>query len=265
MSELVITEIWIYPVKSLGGIQLHSAKVLPKGLEHDRRWMLIDGGNQFMTQRTFPAMALFRLLYESGKFSIRHGNQVIGLPLSHGNTRITATIWDDTVDVYEVSPAHSEWFSEILGMDCRLVSFPEENARPVDPRYSIHHEQVSLADAYPLLIIGQSSLDNLNQRLREPLPMNRFRPNLVFKGGEPYEEDSWKEFRVGLNRFAAVKPCARCVVTTVDQETAIKGKEPLATLSSYRRKDNNVYFGQNLLPLDHFEISTGDQIVLEQE
>ena len=265
MSGLLLTEIWIYPVKSLGGIQLLSAKVLPKGLEHDRRWMLIDANNQCMTQRVFPVMALFKLSLDSGRFSIRYKDQVKELPFSYENTQITATIWKNTVVVYEVSRLHSEWFSEILGIDCRLVSFPEENTRPVDPLFSIHDEQVSLADGYPLLIIGQSSLDDLNRRLPEPLPMNRFRPNLVFEGGEPNEEDNWKKFRVGQNRFAAVKPCARCVLTTVDQETAIKGKEPLAILSTYRKIDYNVYFGQNLLALDHLEISTGDEIVLEQD
>ena len=117
--------------------------------------------------------------------------------------------------------------------------------------------------AYPVLIIGQSSLDDLNQRMKEPLPMNRFRPNIVFTGGEPYEEDGWKNFRIGQNRFVGVKPCSRCVLTTVNQDTGKKGIEPLATLSTYRMRNNKVYFGQNLIPLDHNEIAEGDEIVLE--
>jgi uncharacterized protein YcbX len=263
MGKRIVSEIWIYPVKSLGGIRLPSAKVLPKGLEHDRRWMLIDVENNFMTQRVYSQMALFKIEYQTGNFSIRHSNQLIDLPFQSESDPISAQVWDDRVEVYEVSPQHSEWFSQIIGMNCRLVSFPENNTRPVDPRYSINNEQVSLADGYPCLIIGQSSLDDLNQRMKEPLPMNRFRPNIVFTGGEPYEEDEWKNFRIGQNRFFGVKPCSRCVLTTVNQDTGIKGIEPLATLATYRTRDNKVYFGQNLIPLDHNEINEGDEIEME--
>jgi uncharacterized protein YcbX len=258
-----VSEIWIYPVKSLGGIRLSSAKVLPKGLEHDRRWMLIDGDNKFMTQRIYPMMALFKLSFVSGNFMIRHSDQSIDLPFSHDDNLITAIVWDDTVEVYEVSRKHSNWFSSILGINCRLVSFPEDNPRSVDPLFSINDDHVSLADGYPLLIIGEQSLNDLNQRLEEPAPMNRFRPNIVFSGGEAYEEDNWKNFRINRNRFAAVKLCARCVLTTVNQDTGEKGTEPLATLSTYRKQDNKVYFGQNLLAVDYGEIAEGDEIVLE--
>ena len=121
---------------------------------------------------------------------------------------------------------------------------------------------VSLADGYPLLIIGESSLADLNKRLAFPLPMNRFRPNLVFRGGEPYEEDIWRNFTVGRNRFVGVKPCARCVLTTVDQDTGKKGIEPLLTLAKYRKRDGGVYFGQNVIALDNYEIKEGDGITL---
>jgi uncharacterized protein len=263
MKKRKISEIWIYPVKSLGGIRLQSAKVLPKGLEHDRRWMLIDSDNKFMTQRVYPQMALFKLNYELGNFIVHHSDQLIDLPFQSERDPISAQVWDDAVEVYEVSRRHSGWFSQIMRMNCKLVSFPENNARPVDPRYAINNDQVSLADSYPALIIGQSSLDDLNQRLHEPLPMNRFRPNIIFAGGEPYEEDGWKNFRIGQNRFVGVKPCSRCVLTTVNQDTGVKGIEPLATLSTYRMRDNKVYFGQNLIPIDHNEIAEGDEIVLE--
>ena len=129
--------------------------------------------------------------------------------------------------------------------------------------YKINDENVSLADGFPLMIIGMASLDDLNHRLKVPLPMNRFRPNLIFTGGEAYEEDGWKNFTVGKNRFAGVKPCARCVTTTVNQETGEKGMEPLVTLSKYRKKDNQVYFGQNVLAIDKNEIHEGDEIVLQ--
>jgi uncharacterized protein YcbX len=175
---------------------------------------------------------------------------------------IHATIWNDAVDTVEVDPRISEWFSAHLNFNCRLVSFPEINPRAVDPLYKVNDEHVSLADAYPFLIIGQSSLDDVNTRLDHKLPMNRFRPNFVFTGGAPYEEDSWRNFSIGNNRFVGVKPCARCALTTVNQDTAEKGIEPLATLSTYRKKESKVLFGQNLVAIDNLTVSEGDVITL---
>ncbi|MBL7740506.1 MAG: MOSC domain-containing protein [Chitinophagaceae bacterium] len=263
MEKLKISEIWIYPVKSLGGIRMSYSRVFPKGLEYDRRWMLIEDTGKFMTQRMYPEMSLFKAKYHSGSFSIHYNNESIQLPFTSIDSSLTAQIWNDEVTVHEVSREHSVWFSERLKQECKLVSFPENNPRPVDRNYAVNNDQVSLADAYPLLIIGQSSLDDLNQRLTVPVPMNRFRPNIVFTDGEPYIEDGWKYFRAGKNRFAAVKPCSRCVLTTIDQESGAKGYEPLSTLSVYRMKDNKVYFGQNVIPLNYHEITEGDEIVPE--
>ena len=268
MAGLRLSEIWIYPIKSIGGIRLKSARVFDKGLEFDRRWMLIDRDNDFMSQRIYPKMALFKWSTDLGQWSINYKTDSIifpfnlSIPLS-SDTSIKSIIWDDTVEVFEVGREYSTWFSDHLGIECKLVSFPEKNSRPVDQDYQINHEHVSLADAYPLLLIGDQSLADLNSRLEEPVPMNRFRPNLVVSGGEPYEEDRWKNFQVGRNNFAAVKLCARCVLTTVNQDTGEKGIEPLATLSKYRKRDNKVLFGQNLVPIDHFEIHEGDEIILK--
>jgi hypothetical protein len=263
VKKLMLTEIWIYPIKSLGGIRLKSAKVLEKGLQHDRRWMLIDESATFMTQRIHTQMALFKVEANEDTLKITFENDTVFLPFSYLaiQTPIQATVWDDTVTVFEVSLSLSEWFSSKLNIKCKLVSFPEENSRPVEAAYKINNEQVSLADGYPFLIIGQASLDDLNKRLKEPLPINRFRPNFVFVGGEPYEEDEWRNFKIGKNSFAGVKPCARCVLTTVNQETATKGIEPLATLATYRKRGNKIYFGQNVLAIDHYEIYEGDEIV----
>jgi len=275
MAALRLSEIWIYPVKSLGGIRVKSARVLEKGLEYDRRWMLIDRDHDFMTQRIYPKMALFKLQIQSrwsrwlsggrSGFKITHGKDSINLSFNHSAIAkpINAVIWDDKVEVYEVNKDYSLWFSKRLGIECKLVSFPENHARPVDPQYQINRENVSLADAYPLLMIGEQSLADLNTRLADPVPMNRFRPNLVVSGSQAYEEDGWRNFSVGKNKFAAVKPCARCVLTTVNQDTGEKGAEPLATLSKYRKKDNKVLFGQNLIAINHGKIYEGDEIILE--
>ena len=263
MNKKIISEIWIYPIKSLGGIRVSSAQVMEKGIEYDRRWMVIDKQGIFMTQRDHPALALFKTSINEKGIVIRHSGEEIIIPFQITGPIINAVIWQDRVDVYEADEQFNNWVSEKLKLECRLVYFPENNPRPVDPVYAVNNEHVGLADAYPLLIIGQSSLDDLNSRMQTPLLMNRFRPNLVFTGGDPFEEDGWKNFKTGECKFAAVKPCARCVTTTVNQDSGEKGIEPLATLATYRRRDNYVYFGQNLLVLRTGTIAEGDEIILE--
>ncbi len=243
-------------------MRVKSAQVFEKGLQYDRRWMLIDEFGMFMTQRVYNEMALFKVEVKDKALKIIFERDSIFLSFDYQviQTPIQATVWDDTITTFEVSKPLSQWFSKRLNKQCRLVSFPEENPRAVDANYKINSEQVSLADAYPFLIVGQSSLDDLNLRLKEPLPINRFRPNFVFSGGEPYEEDQWRNFKIGKNSFVGVKPCSRCVLTTVNQETGIKGVEPLATLATYRKNMNKIYFGQNVLAIDHYEIHEGDEI-----
>ncbi len=164
----------------------------------------------------------------------------------------------------EVSAEANAWFSRLLELNCRLVFMPPDVHRPVDSKYAHAQEPVSFADSYPYLLIGQESLRNLNMRLTEPVPMNRFRPNLVFSGGEAFSEDTWQKFRIGNQSFEAVKPCARCVLTTIDQQTAEKGPEPLRTLATYRLKNNKVLFGQNVLPRsDARYIQVGDRIEVD--
>ncbi len=264
MPVKLLSEIWIYPLKSLGGIRLRSSRVLEKGLQYDRRWMLVDEDGKFMTQRVFPNMALFSTRLKDQALEVAHDNDSILIPLDRAETgaSLMTTIWDDAVITQEVSPAISGWFTDHIGINCKLVSFPESNPRPVDPDFAPKPGHVSLADGYPLLIIGQASLDDLNKRLADPVPMNRFRPNLVFTGGEPYEEDGWKKFAIGKNRFEGIKPCGRCTLTTVDQKTGTKGIEPLATLAGYRKVNGEVKFGQNLITIDHDKIKEGDEITL---
>lgn len=269
MKELTLSEIWIYPIKSLGGIRLNTAKVFEKGLALDRRWMLIDEHEGFMTQRFFPKMALLKVTVDGNNIVVTdHDPKAAKASISFEidqvpvGPQITTKVWDDTVEVIELDPALSEWFSQRLDKKSQLVAFPEKNSRPVDAKYKINDEHVSLADAYPFLIIGQSSLDDLNSRMNEALPMNRFRPNFVFTGGEPFEEDKWREFTIGQNKFAGVKPCARCVLTTINQDTAEKGIEPLVALSKYRKNENKILFGQNVIAIDHKTVSVGDKITV---
>lgn len=268
MNPLTLSEIWIYPVKSLGGIRLETATVRRKGLQFDRRWMLIDANGVALTQRVHPEMALFKPSIADDQMAMEYrkpghavSTAVVRLSFQPRGPAIRAHVWEDQVDVHEVDPAISEWFSDLLNIHCRLVAFPEQNPRPVDTRYSIADEHLSLADAYPFMTIGQKSLDDLNGRLAEPVPMNRFRPNFVFTGGNAFAEDTWKDISIGSLRFVAVKKCDRCVLTTVDQETGMKGTEPLKTLSGYRKAGNKVYFGQNMVALDEGSLSVGQRII----
>jgi uncharacterized protein len=267
MSKLTLSEIWIYPIKSLAGIRLQHAIVKQKGLAYDRRWMLVDESGRFLTQREHPEMSQFHLAMGRGQLTILNSvsAQSIVLELEGRNSgeSMPVIIWDDQVEAIEVRQDYSRWFSDQLKIKCKLVFFPETNTRPVDPEYAIQNEHVSLADGYPFLIIGQASLDDLNKRLKEPIPMNRFRPNFVFTGGMPYEEDSWKKFSIGKNRFVGVKPCGRCVLPNVNQQTGLKGLEPLATLATYRKTGSKIFFGQNLVAIDYGEVHEGDEIALE--
>jgi uncharacterized protein YcbX len=271
MNPLILSEIWIYPIKSLGGVQLDKAEVLRKGLQWDRRWMLVDDHSVFLTQREHPQMALFKLTIRENRITITFRRNKTDVTASTSfivtvtrGKELRAKIWNDEVTVIEVDPGISEWFSHHLGIICKLVAFPEENPRLVDERYNINTDHVSLADGYPFMIIGQSSLDDLNTRLTEPLPMNRFRPNFVFTGGSAYEEDRWKKVFIGDNAFVAVKKCARCPIPTVDQDTAEKGQDPLRTLALYRNEGHNIYFGQNLVVLQEGIVAAGDLLLPEK-
>lgn len=244
---------------------MKDAAVLNKGLQYDRRYMLVDENNQFITQRTVHELALFKLSFSNEGFVVSFKEDKMELPFKPERLGVSnkVLIWNDQVLAVEVGPKFNDWFSERLNFNCRLVFFPEESQRLVDRDYASGNEEVSFADGYPYLIIGQSSLDDLNSRLKEPVPMNRFRPNFVFEGGEPFEEDKWVNFTIGANRFKGVKLCARCVLTTVNQETGASGVEPLATLSNYRKVGSKVNFGQNLIPIDFYRVKEGDPIHVE--
>ncbi|GAB4193884.1 MAG: MOSC domain-containing protein [Thermoflexibacter sp.] len=264
-----LSHIYIYPVKSLGGITLPAAKVEQRGLEHDRRWLLIDKNNRFLTQRENPQMALIQVALTKENLVFAHKNypqEIFKLPFQLvENKEINVTIWEDTCKANPVSQEADEWFSEALGVDCRLVKMAEDEKRLVDQDYTFKGEVVSFADGYPFLIIGQSSLDDLNSRLEYPVEMRRFRPNFVFEGGLPYEEETWKRFSIGSVDFLGVKPCARCVLTTVNPEKGeIDSKEPLRTLASYRKSGNKILFGQNVLPVTLGEVKIGDGLIINE-
>ncbi|TSD66781.1 MOSC domain-containing protein [Inquilinus sp. KBS0705] len=260
---LQISQLVIYPIKSLGGIALTSAKVTDRGLQYDRRWMLIDEANRFLSQRENPQLALFipEVLADGLRVTHRPDASFIHIPYRLLTPEmLEVTIWDDTCLAQRVSDDADQWFSQKLGIKCRLVYMPDETHRQTDLRYTQEGNITSFADAYPALLIGQASLDDLNERMAHELPMDRFRPNIVFTGGEAYSEDVINEAIVNGIHLFGVKLCARCVLTTVDQVTAIKGKEPLKTLARYRRKENKILFGQNLVFKGQGELNVGDEL-----
>lgn len=266
-ENFIIQDLFIYPIKSLGGIRLTEAKVEERGFKFDRRWMLVDSEGIFLTQRTYPKMALLQVeLGDTGLivFDKRNPEDTLQIPYNLiSDLEIEVEIWDDRVIAKMVDPGLDTWFSEKLGMPCHLVIMPESTQRKVSSKYAVNDESVSFADGMPYLILGQESLNDLNSRLENPVLIDRFRPNIVFSGGHSYVEDSWKRIRIGAVEFQVVKPCARCVLTTIDQETGFQGKEPLKTLAGYRTIGNKVYFAQNMVALETGTIRIGDQIIME--
>jgi uncharacterized protein len=262
---LTLAEIFIYPVKSLGGISVDSAFAGERGLKYDRRYLLVDENRMFLTQRDLPQMALLKLSFTEKGFNVLYAidNSLVTIPFeSESNEKVKVKIWDDQCNSVRVSKKLDEWFSDKLKINCSLVYMPDKEQRVVEKKYINEDHIVSFADAYPYLIIGQSSLDDLNSRLEIPLPINRFRPNFVFSGGNPYEEDDWKDFKIGDTHFKAVKPCARCMITTTNQETAERSNEPLKTLSTYRRINGKVMFGMNVICSKQGFVTIGDKIEL---
>lgn len=265
---LKLSEIYIYPVKSLGGIRLDFANITTRGLENDRRFMLVDENGRFLSQREHPQLAIFQTEIEGKFLKITHKktkqNLTINLSPPSQPSLLSVTIWDDNTTAVESSSEASTWFTKILEIPVRLVYMPEESHRKTDTQYSLTGEEItSFSDGYPILIIGQSSLDDLNNRLENPVNINRFRPNFVFTHGEPFEEDNWHEFTVGNIRFFGVKPCARCIMTTIDQETGEKkDREPLLTLNKYRKAGNKILFGQNVLISQLGTVSVGEDVTV---
>jgi hypothetical protein len=220
------------------------------GFAWDRRWMLVDADGVFLSQRRVPRLATIDVVIGIDRLRISAPNmEDLEVPLepTDGET-VPAMIWKDPVNVHPVGRDADAWCSEVLRLPCRLVRQPETGTRAVDPRYGRPDDVVSLADAYPVLITSTASLADLNRRLTDPVPMNRFRPNIVVRGTSPYAEDRWTTLVGPDLTLRVVKPCARCEIVTKDQRTGVGGDEPLRTLATYRQKDHKTLFGQNAIP-----------------
>ena len=261
-----VAEIRIYPVKGLRGFAVREAIVEPWGLTGDRRFMIVDAACRFMTQREWPAMAVIAANLVPGGLALSTGsgrNIRVSLP-DAAQPRVEVTIWKNRVPAVDCGPEVALWLSDVLGTPCRLVHMSEPaTARPADPDFATPADHVSFADGFPLLVTTRASLDDLNARLDRPVTMDRFRTNISVEGAEPWAEDGWQDLRVGDVRFAGVKDCSRCAVTTVDQDSGVRSEdnEPLRTLARFRRKaGGRIIFGQNLIPRRLGRISVGDAV-----
>ncbi|MBS0631771.1 MAG: MOSC domain-containing protein [Verrucomicrobia bacterium] len=253
-----VAGLFIYPVKSLRGIAVDSAEVDALGLVGDRRFLVVNEQGQFLTQRTLPRMALIEAALTDRDLILRapHGGScAVPRASDPAAALLTVNVWKSTGLLAEDCGVEvAVWLSEFLRTPCRLGRIGPAYARPVLKQTGRPGDVVSFADAYPFMAISEASLTDLNDRLaargEEALPMNRFRPNIVIAGCEPFAEDTWPRLRIGEITFRAGGPCARCIVTTTDQLTAERGKEPLRTLATYRRDaedPTDVNFGQNLI------------------
>ncbi|MEW6022086.1 MAG: MOSC N-terminal beta barrel domain-containing protein [Pseudomonadota bacterium] len=258
----ILSQLILYPIKSCAGMSVTEAAATVSGLSaqgvHDREWMLVTPDGQFLTQREFPRMATIVPRVEGDCLVVSApGMAPLSLPLAQQATAgtVRVQIWDDVVDAADCGDAAAQWFEQALGGACRLVRFLPGLDRPTSEKWTGGApSSARFADAYPLLLIGASALEEINARMlaagRDALPMNRFRPNLVVEGTDPFEEDYTEALQAGGILITPVKPCARCPIPAIDQATGIPGPDPLDILQSWRTKailDGAVCVGMNCI------------------
>lgn len=259
---LSLSGLYRYPLKSGAGEPLTQTRVDALGVAGDRRWMVVDAqSGRFLTQRLLAQMNRITMAWQGSEQVLLSapGMADLSVAVPEPTELRTVTIWRDSLAVPDAGDAAAAWLSQLLGRACRLVHVPAQLARQVDPGYAAEGDRVAFADGFPLLLIGQSSLDDLSARVGRPLEMLRFRPNLVIAGSAPYSEDEWRRIRIGTLEFRVVKGCSRCIMTTLDPQTGERSadREPLTTLQNYRARDGEVYFGQNLIACAEGQLALG--------
>lgn len=262
--SVLVAQLHVYPVKGLKGIAMDRAPVTERGLEHDRRFMVVDANGHFLSQREVPAMATIWTEIEAGELRLAApdaGEVAVPVQPAKGEA-MQVEVWDSACAALAPSAEADGWLSDYLGRRCRLVYMPDSTRRLSKPRLAGEGRLVGFADGYAFLVISEASLADLNARLARPVPMDRFRPNLVVAGTTAYAEDGWSEFTVGEARLRMAKPCGRCQVTTTDQSTGVvTGPEPLATLAGYRNHPEfGACFGMNAVTIQTGIVRVGDAV-----
>ena len=263
-NDLRVAALFRYPLKSAAGTRCPEVELDRFGVRDDRRWMMIEPGGRPITQREVPRLALLRASPTDEGLRVRwtgdHPSEVRALRPNRTAPRLAVHIWGDTVHLPVADDDANDWLSDLLDRDARFAYMPDDVERPVNPRYAAEADRTSLTDGYPLHLVGSGSLADLNGRLDRPVGVERFRPNLLIDGAPPFDEDTWADVRIGACRVRVVKPCPRCAVTTVEPETGIRGKEPLRTLTGYRKQEDGVMFGQNALHDGSGVMRVGDRV-----
>ena len=260
-NHMRLLSLYLYPVKSARGLALSEGVVGERGLEGDRRFMVIDEAGLFLTQRTLSRMALLQVTLSAERLRLFGPGVDLDLPRHpSGGERRRVTVWRDQVDAWSLGPQPE--LSAFLERRVELVYMPDETVRPVDLDWAPPGKKVGFADGFPFLLTTTASLAELARRGAD-VEMIRFRPNLVIDGTEPFAEDGWRALRIGAVRFLVCKPCARCTIPNVDPLTGEVGVEPTRTLIGFRKFDGKVRFGQNLVAEDRGLIRVGDEVVIE--
>lgn len=261
-----LSSLTYYPIKACRGFEVDSSRLTRMGLEHDRRMMVVTPEGHFLTQREHPRLALVTPMLKNQLVTLfAPGFDFAEFEIRSSGTSMSVDIWRSKgVTAIDQGEDAARWFSDWLGASVRLVHIADGFIRRINEKYAVKaDDHTAFADGYPILLASEESLTDLNSRLEMPVPMNRFRPNLVVRGCKPFEEDSWKRIRIGGIELAVVKPCARCVVTTIDKETLSTSREPLRTLNTFRKRAGGVMFGQNVIPLDGGRLNVGMNVEVQ--
>lgn len=258
-----LSGLYLYPVKSAAPLAVSSAEIEPRGPRGDRRWMVVDADGRFLTGRELAQLTLIRAQPLSDGLQLdAPGMSTLRVPFPAHGTTTPVTVWKSHVDALPADAAADAWLSACLGRPARLVYMDASVVRAMTSSHARAGDEVSFADGFPLLLISQAALDDLNSRLSRPVSMLRFRPNLVVDGAAAHAEDGWRRIRIGVVEFEVAKPCVRCVFTTVDPDRGERDPdgEPLRTLVGYRRGPDGVTFGQNLIARSNGRIDIGDRV-----
>lgn len=253
-------QIWVYPVKSLAGVQVDAAEVDDRGLVHDRRFMVVKPSGHFLTQRTLPRMALLAPHVEDGELVIAHGEASVRLSREVEGPPLSVTVWEDDVEAVDAGDEPARFLSDALGQEVRLVRMPRRTRRQVDLEHAREGDLVSFADGFPFLVVSDGSLAAFAGALGAEADVRRFRPNLVVEGASAFAEDDWGRFRIGPVSFHGTKACARCAVIDVDPDRGESTRDHLSALANIRKRDRSVYFGQNCVHDGSGTLRVGDAV-----
>lgn len=260
-----ISELYLHPVKSGAALSVQELTYTALGPTHDRQWMIVDDKGLFLSQRKYPKLCQLKTNIETRGLTLSaegHGSILLGPPNGPQENDIDVTVWQDNVIASDCGETAATWLSEFLGTTCRLVCLSDQTARKVDVDFAKSGELVAFADGFPTLVVTQESLDEFNSHLDSPIDMRRFRPNIVIAGATPYAEDQWQTIRIGEIELDLVKPCSRCIMPSINPDTAKKEMAINEALLKTRRRDRTTYFGQNALHRGLGKIHVGDAVEL---